>query len=762
MAVSDNQKLDYLWKKVGFNATKTDTATNKLAFNEAIPSPTLIRGDTIWSQANSIPYPPPGATGGVVTVYQTTSRIECTVDNTTVTSKASWKTNLTDWIDPQFGSLYLVKIYRAPTGTSNPAAAGGTQIFQGSTNDWFFDYQSGVLNFIGENIPSTITSGTEVIFVYGYRYTGTKGSSDWNSVYSTTQSNSASWGSGGSGNTVLQTNSANWNSVYTSVKDTSASWDTAYTNLVANSAAYLSGINVNLGDIPILSATWTAAYTNLVNNSAAYLSGANVNLGDIPALSANWTSVYTTFSFNSGRYDSNWTTTSSNSANWSSVYTTVSANSANWQTAYNNAIYTVNGTANQIVSTPIGNNTGNNSVTLSLPSNLIIPNDLTVQGNLTALGTSTFQNTIFTTTSALSVINTGPGPALYVFQAAGPYDVASFYDGDGIEVLHVGNAQGGGNPLGQVGINTSFPSTELTVNGAISSNGAITVLGGNSNQWNSTYATVCTLSASWEESGDILPTVINYLSTNNVSISGLTVTQNLSVGGTIFSSATALVIANFETIIGNNTNSSFTINHNLNTDKIQVTVYDVINNIASYPSIQIINSNSISISFGFIPSLNSYRILVYGLVPSNQINAYGQIYTITYATTGLGNIPTLSGNWNSTYETVCALSALWSQGGQNAGTASYTLTAENFIISNSSSWAVDTTANTVYGVLPASPSSGFTIKFLDAKQTWAANNLIIINNGNNIESLTEDLSANINGYSLSLTYVGGSIGWRVY
>jgi len=305
-------------------------------------------------------------------------------------------------------------------------------------------------------------------------------------------------------------------------------------------------------------------------------------------------------------------------------------------------------------------------------------------------------------------------------------------------------------------------SGNTNTTGTISSQNVVYASGGNSNLWNSTYATVCTFSASWEESGDILPTVINYLSTNNVSISGLTVTQNLSVGGTIFSSATALVIANFETIIGNNTNSSFTINHNLNTDKIQVTVYDVINNIASYPSIQIINSNSISISFGFIPSLNSYRILVYGLVPSNQINAYGQIYTITYATTGLGNIPTLSGNWNSTYETVCALSALWSQGGQNAGTASYTLTAENFIISNSSSWAVDTTANTVYGVLPASPSSGFTIKFLDAKETWAANNLIIINNGNNIESLTEDLSANINGFSLSLTYVGGTIGWRVY
>ena len=104
--------------------------------------------------------------------------------------------------------------------------------------------------------------------------------------------------------------------------------------------------------------------------------------------------------------------------------------------------------------------------------NTYINNNLTIGGNLTALGTATFANTIFATTSALSVINTGPGPALYVFQSAGPYDVASFYDGDGIEVLHVGNANPNG--LGKVGINESFPNVELTVRGSISATDAPT------------------------------------------------------------------------------------------------------------------------------------------------------------------------------------------------------------------------------------------------------------------------------------------------
>lgn len=103
---------------------------------------------------------------------------------------------------------------------------------------------------------------------------------------------------------------------------------------------------------------------------------------------------------------------------------------------------------------------------LDVYGNTFINNNLTVGGSLTALGTATFANTVFATTSALSVINIGAGPALYVFQAAGPYDVASFYDGDGVEVLHVGNANPNG--LGRVGVNESFPNKELTVRGSIS------------------------------------------------------------------------------------------------------------------------------------------------------------------------------------------------------------------------------------------------------------------------------------------------------
>jgi hypothetical protein len=59
---------------------------------------------------------------------------------------------------------------------ANPTATG-TQIFDSGiagVGEWNFDYQSGVLNFIGGTIPATLTV-SKVIYVVGYRYIGSRG-----------------------------------------------------------------------------------------------------------------------------------------------------------------------------------------------------------------------------------------------------------------------------------------------------------------------------------------------------------------------------------------------------------------------------------------------------------------------------------------------------------------------------------------------------------------------------------------------------------
>ena len=172
MAITDTQKVDYLWKKIGYGRAKTDTGALKPATNESIASPLLLRGDKIWAQSNLVPGVIPESTSGVVTVYPTTNPVECTVDITSSVNR-SWKTNISDWIPPEIGSTYLVKVYLHTPGNAATAASSGTQIYgagSGNNDEWFFDYQSGTLNFIGTNLPSGISGKS--VYVSGAVYTG--------------------------------------------------------------------------------------------------------------------------------------------------------------------------------------------------------------------------------------------------------------------------------------------------------------------------------------------------------------------------------------------------------------------------------------------------------------------------------------------------------------------------------------------------------------------------------------------------------------
>ena len=177
MAITDNQKIDYLFKKIGYGATKTDTNSNKLAPNEAIPSPLLIRGDRVWQQSSSIPGVKPGSTSGVVQVYTGATSVETTEDNTATTSR-SWKTGLTGWIPPQFGSTYLVNVYIHTSDDAANSNSIGNKVFvtgSGNSDEWFFDYESGLVNFIGTNLPNGKSFSGKSVYIEAARYVGTYG-----------------------------------------------------------------------------------------------------------------------------------------------------------------------------------------------------------------------------------------------------------------------------------------------------------------------------------------------------------------------------------------------------------------------------------------------------------------------------------------------------------------------------------------------------------------------------------------------------------
>ena len=104
--------------------------------------------------------------------------------------------------------------------------------------------------------------------------------------------------------------------------------------------------------------------------------------------------------------------------------------------------------------------------------NLAVSGDAYISGSLNVAGSAIFHNTTYTTTSALSITNTGTGPALAISQT-GDEAVAVFYDDTNVALYIDGHNARAGN----VGVNTATPNEKLTVVGNISATGSVFGLG---------------------------------------------------------------------------------------------------------------------------------------------------------------------------------------------------------------------------------------------------------------------------------------------
>jgi hypothetical protein len=198
---STEEKLDLLIKKIAFGKAKTETSENTDPFGEATASPLLLRADKLWRESGNIPSSPPGADTSQVELYTGADTVECTAvsaaQNTNISGfKRSWTTGHTDWIPPEFGANYLVKVYVGPTGWNGIDAVattiGGTdgsgtgaQVFQvepgNADAEWYFDYQAGILYWVNENESGTLgastslttdIAGTDKVYIQGYKYIG--------------------------------------------------------------------------------------------------------------------------------------------------------------------------------------------------------------------------------------------------------------------------------------------------------------------------------------------------------------------------------------------------------------------------------------------------------------------------------------------------------------------------------------------------------------------------------------------------------------
>ena len=285
MAITDAQKVDLLYKKIGFGVSKTDTSAYKSPSNEANASPLLTRGDTIWVESGLVPNIKPAANTSVIRLYQESlsSHIECTLDSTVSGTNRTWLTNYQDWIPAEFGSSYQVKVYAAPTGNTNPETYG-TQLFadgSGNSDSWYFDYQAGILNFADTNVPSSVSG--KKIYIVGARYVGLKGVgtlANLNignlSVDSISINNASILGGYLTNIANITASTANLGILYSSLLNvTSANVQTVFVgNLSSGNAVISGGYISSLSNITVTTGNTQTWYSTTLNSTNANISTA--------------------------------------------------------------------------------------------------------------------------------------------------------------------------------------------------------------------------------------------------------------------------------------------------------------------------------------------------------------------------------------------------------------------------------------------------------------------------------------------------------
>ena len=142
MAISDEEKVDLLWKKFIYGVSKTETPGNKSPSNETIPSPIVALGNEIWINARDIPTIPPTATTSDIEVKTKDGdgAVQLVMITDSSTAKA-WRafdtdgtTPLDNWIPFSLGSGYALKLWSGDPSVATPSA---TMLFiDGSGNTY--------------------------------------------------------------------------------------------------------------------------------------------------------------------------------------------------------------------------------------------------------------------------------------------------------------------------------------------------------------------------------------------------------------------------------------------------------------------------------------------------------------------------------------------------------------------------------------------------------------------------------------------------
>ena len=262
--------------------------------------------------------------------------------------------------------------------------------------------------------------------------------------------------------------------------------------------------------------------------------------------------------------------------------------------------------------------------------------------------------------------------------------------------------------------------------------------------WNNISTVVQSNSASWEETADIIPTVVNYLSTQNIVINTATlnsasaaslqvgsITNSTNVIGDLTVYGTLTALSGFNVVIATTTSTSA-----LSVSNIQARpALDVYQGPAS-STIAVFKNNT-----GNIVNVIDAGLTVNGILSTNSTgdsNLWNATYTNVQTNSALwaSNVDTgvraLTSNWQSTYLTVSALSASWEESQDILPTVTNYLSTSNVRLSSL----------TVTGNISA---ASIQTPVLSNLQTWNDTYTLVQNNSASWEE-TADILPTVTNY----------------
>jgi hypothetical protein len=324
---------------------------------------------------------------------------------------------------------------------------------------------------------------------------------------------------------------------------------------------------------------------------------------------------------------------------------------------------------------------------------LHVVGDVIIYGTLTANGNSYFQNTLFTTTSSLSIVNTGTGAGLTVSQE-GNQPIVAFYDHESSISLW---ADGDASRPGWVGVKTHTPNVEFTVNGSVSASGIVYGSDSSSTQWTSVYNSTTANSGNWDTSftttnNNSASWVTSYTTTTANSArweDAYTATSNNSASWVSNYSTTSTNSARWENAYTATSNNSASWDSNYSTtstnsaswvDNYVTTSANSASWIAAYSSVNV-NSASWDAAYSTTNTNSASWDASYSTTNTNSAS-----WVANYTTSNAK-----SASWDAVYAAVASSSASWNAGGGSAG--------DTYVVvsTNSANWNDSyTTANTVY------------------------------------------------------------------